>query len=86
MAKIGRNCPECGELLVYSGFETTTLVGYVSPRGHNHDDNCVERMYTCKNDHKIFVSKINTCPVCDWTGKKKCFCCGEKQEKWPDEE
>ena len=79
-------CPECGDKMVGGGTRSA-LVGYISPVGHNHDDNCVSRTYTCKNNHSITVSKINKCPACDWVGKARCSCCpGVKLEEWPSEE
>ena len=78
-------CPTCGlPLMRYDRSEFVTCVGYISPDGHNHDDNCRKRFYTCPNDHRINLSIINTCPACDWTGKKECFC-SKKVEKWPND-
>ena len=79
-------CQTCGEHLSIDGGTSKTLVGYISPPGHNHDDNCRKRLYKCVNGHSFVVSKINTCPACDWVGKKDCFCCPNgKQDKWPNE-
>lgn len=83
-------CKECGKPL-YHNVEwgtSSTLVGYMSPPGHDHDDNCVNRIYQCDNGHKVNLSVVNKCPNprCDWVGRKTCFCHeGEKLEKWPDE-
>lgn len=84
------NCEICGEKLsvlhgdFFSGV-MSTLIGYSSPPGHNHDDNCLTQMYTCPNGHKVKVSKRRTCPKCDWKGKLTCFCHpGNKVDKWPD--
>jgi hypothetical protein len=66
----------------------STCVGYMSPPGHNHDDNCVTRQYDCSCGNKVIVSKRNRCsnPDCDWVGKDECFCHeGKKVEEWPDE-
>ena len=35
-------CAECGEEMALIS-ECSTLVGYASPPGHNHDDNCKKR-------------------------------------------
>ena len=83
---IGKNCPTCGEPLTTDGSTSSTLVGYISPPGHNHDDNCKKRQYSCSNGHIFTISKINSCPSCDWTGKTDCFCCPDgKQESWPED-
>lgn len=61
------------------------MIGYSSPPGHDHDDNCQTCLYTCKNGHKIKLSKRNTCPACDWKGKEECFCHkGKKVDEWPE--
>lgn len=53
-----------------------TLVGYFSPPGHNHDDNCLSATFTCENGHDEKVSVKRRCPnpECDWEGKDSCFC------------
>lgn len=73
-------CPEegCGAPLRYRG-STKTLVAYISigegPRcAGGHDDNCVVHGFTCSNGHVHKYSPINKCHLCDWTGKKSCFC------------
>lgn len=64
--------------------EFTTLVGYHSPEGHNHDDNCVKREYICANRHHFTLSIRRSCP-CGWLGKEDCFCHkGIKISKWPE--
>ena len=81
-------CIECDEeLIATDGCEFMTLLGYPSPPGHNHDDNCRKRVYWCKNGHKQLISKRNKCPNpdCDWVGKDECFCHpGKKLEEWPE--
>lgn len=84
------NCAICGEKLkpkegdFFSGI-MSTLLGYSSPPGHNHDDNCLTQLYTCANGHDIRLSKRRTCPACDWKGKEKCFCHpGNKVDEWPE--
>jgi hypothetical protein len=70
------------------GRETTTYVGFISPAGHNHDDNCVVRHYKCTIcNHTLEVSKRNRCsvPGCNWVGKEDCGCCqGKKLDEWPE--
>jgi len=71
-------CYECGEKAVYVGL-TSTLVGYHSPPGHDHDDNCKTLYYDCVNGHKLFVKGIrNRCsyPGCNWVGREHCEICG----------
>lgn len=77
-------CKTCGEPLFQYGGESSTLVGYHSPPGHNHDDNCIKRSYQCSNGHSIVVSKRRSCKVCDWKGKEDCLCHdGAKVDEWP---
>lgn len=81
-------CEVCEEQMFShnSGF-FQTYVGYISPPGHNHDDNCQERGYSCENGHTRMVSVIRKCPLCDWRGKTECNTCrsGKKFEEWPEE-
>ena len=66
--------------------EMSTLVGYVSPPNHNHDDNCRSRVYRCEDGHSTALSRINRCtnPNCDWTGKISCWCHEDpKIKEWP---
>ena len=75
---------ECGAPWVKRSPESKTLVGYYSPRGHDHDDNCRNRVYVCEAGHRRNISKQNTCPACEWMGKLTCFCHpGEKVKEWP---
>ena len=85
-------CPKCNEELhpaytgIYAG-EWTTAVGYLSPPGHNHDDNCRTMMYVCKNGHGIKLSVRNRCsaPGCGWMGKERCWCHQlDKFNEWPE--
>ena len=65
----------------------STMVGYLSPPGHNHDDNCLTRRYACRNGHTLDVTRRNRCHACGWRGRTTCFCHkGEKSEFWPDED
>ena len=80
------NCPECGSPFVQTdGVTLRTLVGFSSPPGHNHDDNCAKRLYVCAQGHQVVVSKRNRCPACDWVGRDYCFCHeGKKVDEWPE--
>lgn len=82
-------CDICGCILHQVTGTMTTLVGYFSPLGHNHDDNCRTRLYACENGHRYEISKRNKCPAlgCGWKGKERCFCHkGAKVDEWPDQE
>jgi hypothetical protein len=60
-------------------------VGYYSPPGHDHDNNCKKRPYVCEDGHKTVLTRRNRCPKCDWVGKLTCFChSGEKIKEWPE--
>ena len=79
-------CPECG-VETRSGGESQTLVGFMSPVGHDHDDNCRKRPYKCVNGHFWQESKQNRCstPGCTWVGSDECFCHpGKKVKEWTD--
>lgn len=81
-------CEICGEAMSSDGTTSTTLVGYQSPLGHDHDDNCLTRCYHCPNGHGKTISLRRRCPnlSCDWVGKEKCFCHpGKKVDRWPGE-
>lgn len=77
---------KCGKPLVASdGREGSTLVGFYSPPGHDHDDNCRKRWYLCEDGHVTCVSRQNRCPACGWRGIETCFCCvGPKVKEWPE--
>ena len=85
-------CPECdGEITGGESGTWTTLVGFRSPPGHNHDDNCTKRLYWCANGHQFVLSIRRRCNVlqpdgtrCAWVGKQECFChAGKKVDAWP---
>ena len=82
-------CPDCKAPMSHSGTHET-MVGYQSPPGHDHDDNCKKRLYVCDNGHEHRISRQNRCHVCDWVGKTECSACyGEWSKKvahWPEEE
>lgn len=78
------DCELCGSPLFTDGSTMTTCVGYTSPAGHDHDDNCRSRYYRCANGHGVSLSKRNKCPTCDWRGRAECFCHkGGKLDEWP---
>jgi len=80
------NC-KCGKPLLSYYTEGNTLVGYYSPPGHDHDDNCLSRYYECAAKHTTSISIQRRCsaPGCDWVGKAECFCHkGTKVTEWPD--
>lgn len=65
--------------------QSSTLVAYMSPPGHDHDDNCRVSVYMCSNNHRRSISIINRCynDDCSWVGKTECHC-SEKVEEWPE--
>jgi len=79
-------CRECGEPFIDRGRNTyETSVGYFSPADHDHNDNCVVRVYLCVRGHITKISIRRTCPSCNWKGKEKCFCHeGLKVDAWPE--
>ena len=78
-------CRECGGAFVSHSGEGSTLLGFASPPGHNHDDNCLVRVYQCASGHDTALSVRRRCESCDWVGKTGCFCHqGQKVSKWPD--
>ena len=78
-------CPECGEWMSECGLVEETLLGFYSPPGHDHDDNCRIRIYYCQNGHHKKVSIRQRCPVCDWIGKELCWCHPNKKvDEWPE--
>lgn len=67
------NCPSCGAPFVRADpFIERTLVGYVSPPGHNHDDNCALRGFYCMDGHGTLVRRRNRCDACNWRGAETC--------------
>ncbi len=79
-------CPECGNEFIKHGWTGGTLIGYSSPPGHNHDDNCLKRTYWCENDHRTSISLRRKCSnnECNWVGKMECFCHPDgKVSEWP---
>ena len=83
-------CHECGQIMrakrirdVFKDitgeygdnlYEMQSLLGYRSPPGHQHDDNCWIREYICPNGHSMKIGKRRRCPVCEWVGKESCGC------------
>lgn len=81
-------CPNCASDNISHSGTFETLVGYSSPRGHDHNDNCLKRDYQCGAcGHQWLVSKRRRCPTCDWRGKATCFCHQgiAKVDYWPEE-
>lgn len=73
---LNHDCPVCGNDTVTSSC-SMTMLGFSSPEGHNHDDNCRKFSFTCPNGHEFQVRVQNTCPSCDWKGKEICQTCGD---------
>lgn len=66
-------CRTCGtKRFVAMGFEYRTCVGYHSPPGHDHDDNCIVIPFMCENRHWHNYSWRRKCPACDWTSRASC--------------
>ena len=77
----------CGLPFIAHSGTGMTLVGYASPPGHNHDDNCRTRAYLCPDGHRTHLSARNHCtaPGCEWVGKAECRTCQHtKLEHWPE--
>ncbi len=74
---------ECeAEIVAGDSGGSRTLVGYLSPPGHDHDDNCFKVAYACADGHVMTLSPINRCKnsKCDWVGKDECFCTNKVDE------
>ena len=86
MSEINAKCPKCGGKMISKG-EWETLVGYYSPPGHNHNDNCLKKVYVCERCKSEFIYSIQrkcNVPECDWVGSDSCFChSGKKVKEWP---
>ena len=74
--KLSVQCPVCN-IECLSTHCSSTLVGYMSPKGHDHDDNCRKFDFTCSNNHHFKIRAQNTCPACDWKGSPVCYTCGD---------
>ena len=68
------DCPQCG-VRCETNRMSITYVGYISPAGHDHDDNCRVFYFKCSNGHEFNIRVRNTCPVCNWKGDKVCSIC-----------
>jgi hypothetical protein len=78
-------CKECNREMFWDGYEFSTMLGYSSSGGHDHNDNCLIRIYKCFNGHVLKESLRRVCPVCDWKGKEECFChSGKKVDRWSE--
>lgn len=79
---------KCDKMIVKQVEDTTeTLVGFSSPPGHDHDDNCLVALYECEDGHLNKISLRRKCPRtdCDWVGQSECFCHpGQKVDQWPE--
>ncbi len=76
---------KCGKPFAGYDHEISTLVGYLSPNGHDHDDNCRSRTYYCDDDHTTVIRKRNRCPSCDWVGRDECSVCNTTAlDEWPE--
>lgn len=62
-------CPTCGMAFVRYLDGGQTCVGFYSPEGHDHDDNCIKRYYVCPQGHETKFSLRRSCPACDWKGQ-----------------
>lgn len=78
-------CTQCSTPMRAGGMIMQTLLGYGGfADGHKHDDNCLTQEYVCQQGHCTTISKLRTCPKCEWTGKTTCFCHrGLKVTEWP---
>jgi hypothetical protein len=82
--QVARKCKSCGKSVV-GHVHCQTLVGYFSPKGHDHDDNCKDWRFECVCGHVMDERGIqNTCPTCDWKGKSNCNICGTRSREWND--
>ena len=78
-------CVQCGGPFVSHSGDITTLVGFSSPPGHRHDDNCLRRVYVCAQGHATRLFLRRSCPACDWQGRPTCFChVGQQLPAWPE--
>lgn len=41
-------CEKCGKRMKPENGYSSTYVGYISPKGHDHDDNCKVKIYRCE--------------------------------------
>src|SRR5271169_3286198 len=70
-------CPKCKKKCVCTDYGST-LVGYYSPPGHDHDDNCKTYYFMCECGNHFKISPINLCSNtdCYWEGQHDCGVCG----------
>ena len=76
----------CGASFIAYGAEQSTLVGslFAMP-GHDHNNNCLTRRYTCEAGHGTTIALVRRCPACDWTGKRSCGVCNATfVDQWPE--
>jgi hypothetical protein len=79
-------CKLCHEPLVSMSSDIwETCVGYFSPPGHDHDDNCMSRSARCAAGHPNTLSIRRACPACTWRGRDECRTCGDRKlDAWPE--
>ncbi len=65
---------KCGKSFVTMSQGESTYVGYISPPGHDHDDNCKINHFSCEDGHETSITVQNHCPACDWIGRDDCDC------------
>jgi hypothetical protein len=67
----------CGAGFVEYCYLSETTVGFFSPPGHDHNDNCLSALFLCVRGHSTRIAKVRTCPVegCDWRGRTTCSAC-----------
>lgn len=73
-------CPVCEQPFVSHGPTEQTCKGYLSPPGHDHDDNRVVRRYRCGAGHVTSVRLRRRCgvPGCAWVSRQE-----GGEEEWP---
>lgn len=77
----------CGQPFVKHLGTASTCVGFRSPPGHDHDDNCQHRTYVCRAGHETEVYRQRRCkaPGCTWRGQTTCYCHKDPcWTEWPE--
>lgn len=70
-------CPECKSDEVQTNGSFQTCVGFLSPPGHDHNNNCNITEFSCRDcDYAWKHAKRRRCPHpdCDFVTKETCFC------------
>lgn len=78
-------CKTCGGVFVRRDDAFTTCMGFLSPPGHDHDNNHVHASFWCAAGHRTVIGKRRRCPAagCDWVSREE----GGgivNQFEWPD--